>query len=395
MSRRRRRVCVVTGSRAEYGVLRTVMRAIDEHPALELQLIVTGMHMLKPFGRTIDDIRADNRRIRASVRMQQGHDDPFHEAEALGHGIEQIARKLRTLRSDIVLVVGDRFEPLAGVLAALSARLIIAHCHGGDRALGDVDDSIRHAITKLAHVHLVATKDAAQRVKRLGEEQSRIYCVGAPGIDDIRQVKSPSKQWLSEQLGWDDVGDFAIVVQHPCGQSARQERDDMRATLLAVADVGLDGVVIYPNSDPGHSGIIEAINRRCGKPARRRSRRPANGTIRWFVARSLPRETYLRLLRGARVLVGNSSSGIIESATAGTPAVNVGPRQQGRLRCGPSVIDADYGRAAVARAIRRALRCTVRSDKSIYGDGRSGPRIASVLGRIRLDPSFRQKLITF
>jgi len=413
----RRRICVVTGTRAEYGVLRTVMRAIDRHPRLELQLIVTGMHLLRRFGHTVDDIRADGWRIDAMVRMQSGRDDAIAEAEAVGRGIQGIARALRRLRSDVVLVTGDRVEAFAGAAAGACARRCVAHIHGGDRALGDVDDLLRHAITKLAHVHFVATRDAARRVRRLGEEPGRIFRVGAPGLDEIRAIRKPSAAQLREMLGGNDVREYAMIVQHPWGRPAEQERRDMLATLSAVQAAGLSGVILYPNSDPGHSGIIQAVEEwvsGCGVPASAprssgpgarvpggRTRFPGlkpglcdPSPVRWFVTRSLDRDTYIRLLKGARVLVGNSSSGIIESAAAGVPAVNIGPRQRGRLKCGPSVIDSSPGRGAVLRAIRRALRIRVRSDKSVYGDGRAGERIAAALARLPLNGAFHRKLIT-
>lgn len=381
--RGRLRVCVVTGTRAEYGILKTVLRAIDAHSRLDLQLLVTGTHLLRKFGHTVDGIRADGWRVDAQVAMQRGNDDTDGEAEAVGRGIEGIARAIRRLRSDIVLVAGDRIEAFAGAAAAAVSRRFVAHIHGGDRALGDVDDSLRHAITKLAHVHFAATPEAAARLKRMGEEATRVFCVGAPGLDDIRAGPRPTQAWLRRTLGWDAVPPYALVAQHPCGRAAALERRDMIETLAAVAAAGLAGVVIYPNSDPGHSGIVEAIEQREHIPNR------------WFVARSLPREVFIRLLKGAQVLVGNSSSGIIESATAGVAAVNIGPRQKGRQKCGPGVVDSACDRAAVLRAIRRAMKRDARTDNTPYGDGRSGQRIASVLARLPWDAGFRRKLIPY
>lgn len=399
---RRRRICVVTGTRAEYGLMRTTLRAIRRHPRLDLQLLVTGMHRLRAFGRTIDEIRRDGWRIAAEVPMQSGRDDAFAEARALGRGIAGIGAALERLRSDVVLVVGDRIEAFAAAAATTAARRVLAHVHGGDRATGDVDDSLRHAITKLAHVHLVASTDAQKRVRRLGEEPRRIFRVGAPGLDDVRALRRPSRAWIARTLGWERVPPYAVVLQHPCGRSAAIERRDMEATLRAVADAGLAVVILHPNSDPGHSGIIDAIRVWTGRErfaSVAESRRPApgraGGADLCFVARSLERDAFVRLLKGAAVLVGNSSCGIIESAAAGVPAVNIGPRQTGRLRCGPGVIDCAYGSAAVLRAVRRALRVRVRSDKSAYGDGRAGVRIAAVLAQVPLDGAFRQKLIAY
>ncbi len=389
MTRRpsRRRICVITGTRAEYGLLRTVMRAIHRHPRLELRIIATGMHLLSRFGHTVDEIVADGWTVDARVPMQSGRDDAAGEAAAIGRGIEGIAKALRRLDGDIVVVLGDRIEAFAGAVAGAAGRRCVAHIHGGDRALGDVDDTLRHAITKLAHIHFAATEDAARRIRRLGEERSRIFRVGAPGLDEIRAVRRPSQDWLRTVLGWDRVDGYALVAQHPCGRTPQAEYRDMMATLTAVQDVGLDVVVTYPNSDPGHSGIIRAI--RDAHAAAQHA-----GRQRWFVARSLGRDLFVRLLKACRVLVGNSSAGIIESATAGVPAVNIGPRQTGRERCGPSVIDCEYGRRAVAHAIGRAMRCRPAS-RGVYGDGHAGRRIARILANIDIEAVSRQKLITY
>lgn len=385
----RRRVCVVTGTRAEYGILCTILDALDRHPRIQAQLVVTGMHLLPKFGRTIHQIRADGRCIDAIVRMQAG-DDSREEAEALGRGIAGIGRALIRLRSDIVVVIGDRIEALAGAAAGVCSRRIVAHIHGGDRALGDVDDSIRHAVTKLAHVHLVATNDAAQRVRRLGEPPERIHVVGAPGLDAIRAVPRASTEWLRRTLGWKKFCDYAVILQHAVGRSAAIERRDMAATLNAVVDAGLAGVVVYPNSDPGHSGILAAVADHMRRRARLKEESPP-----WRLLVSAERTDFIRILKGARVLVGNSSCGMIESATAGVPAVNIGDRQKGRLPCGPSVIQTRSGREPVLQAIRRALRCRVNADNSVYGDGRAGGRIGGILARIPLDDAFRRKLITY
>ena len=390
-----RRVCVVTGTRAEYGLLRTVLRALRRQRGVRPQLLVTGTHLLRKFGHTIDEIRADAFRIDATVRMQAGADDAIAEAEAVGRGVTGIARAIERLRSDVVVVLGDRIEAFAAASAAACARRFVAHLHGGDRAVGDVDDSLRHAISKLAHIHFAATEDAARRLRRMGEPASRVFCVGAPGLDEIRAIRRPSKAWLRERLGWPDLPEYAVVAQHPCGRSPATEARDMAATLSAVARAGLAGVVTYPNSDPGHSGIIEAINRVCGASSRPRGGASKADRGPWRVQPSMGRDDFIRILKGALVIVGNSSSGIIESATAGVPAVNIGPRQKGRLRCGKGVVEARYGEAPVLAAVRRALHVRVEPDNNVYGDGRTGRRVAQILGRLDLSEAFRQKLIRY
>lgn len=370
-----RRIAVVTGTRAEYGLLRTLMRELAARRAATLQVVVTGMHLLRKFGRTLDHIRDDGFEIAATVGMQRGRDDLLDQSHGLARGVDGLARAFQRLRSDIVVVLGDRIEAMAGALAATTTQRFLAHIHGGDVAVGDADDSIRHAITKLAHFHFTATADAAKRVVRLGERRDRVFNVGAPGLDELRAVVEHAPARVASDVP------HALVLQNSCGRDAQIEKRVMRNLLRAVEDEELRATVIQPNLVPGYAGILAAIFER-------------ESELRIY--RSLPRDEYLRQLVDADVLVGNSSSGIIESAFAGTPAVNVGPRQAGRLRGGPSVVDCGETRAAIRNAIRRALRKRPRAGgRSVYGDGRTGRRIADNLLRVPLADGDRRKRITF
>ncbi len=384
-----RRICVITGTRAEYGMLRSLLRAINAHRRLTSQLVVTGTHLLRAFGATAREITRDGFEIAAKVRLQQGGDDASREAEGVGRAVAGLARAMRRLDPDVVVVLGDRVEAMAGALAATCSRRILAHIHGGDVAPGDIDDGLRHAITKLAHVHFPATRDAARRIARLGEDPERIHVVGSPALDELRALSPPSADWLVQRLRLPRaVADasqvrYALVVQHPIGDASRVERQRMETTLEVAEASGLWPVVIYPNSDPGYSGIVAAIEAR--------KRRPGVS-----VFRSLPRTDYLRALIGARVLVGNSSSGIIESATAGTPAVNIGPRQAGRRRCGPAVLDCSHARSAIRRSIQKArILRPRRGSRGAYGDGRAGERMATLLDELELGDSLRRKRIRY
>lgn len=376
-SRQPRRIAVVTGTRAEYGLLRTVMRELAARKKARLQVIATGMHLLKKFGHTIDDIRADGFGIDATVKMQTGRDDVLEQSAGLARGVEGLARAFERLKTDVVVVLGDRIEALAGALAATTTQRFLAHIHGGDVAVGDSDDSIRHAITKLAHFHFAATAEAARRIVKLGERSEFVFNVGAPGLDELRALirETPKRDKHTPPL--------ALVVHHPIGRSAEAERRTMQNLLAAVDDAGLSATVLYPASDLGHTGIIAAIREWSpGRPAR--------------VYRSLPREKYLNTLIAADVLVGNSSSGIIESAFAGTPAVNVGPRQDGRLCGGSSVIDCRETHGAIRNAIKSALRKRPRAGaRSRYGDGTAGVRIADNLLHVRLLDAVRRKQIAY
>ncbi len=409
-----RRIAVVTGTRAEYGLLQSTIRAIARRPRLELQLVVTGMHLLEKFGRTIEEIRRDGWKIDAVVPMQLGDDDPLDQAVGLSRGVRGIAELLVQARTDIVVVLGDRIEAMAGALAAVTTGRCLAHIHGGDVAAGDFDESLRHAITKLAHVHFPATKRAAQRIRRMGESRDRVFVVGAPGLDRLVELVKDHcyaggdaahghRRAIGHTRGLRGLkytvrkSGQALVVQHPCGRSAECERRVMAMILKEVVEAGLIPTIVYPNSDRGHTGIIAAIEEFEDRSGHQKS--PAgqfrNGA-RVQVHRSLDRDAYLRLMIEADVLVGNSSSGIIEAASAGTPAVNVGPRQRGRERSGRTVIDAAESPRSIQGALRRALAQRPKTGaRTVYGDGHAGERIVEQLARVPLTDSFRRKTLTF
>ena len=370
-----RRVCVVTGSRAEYGLLKSTMAAISKHPRLRLQLVVTGMHLLRKFGHTADEIVRDGWTVDARIRMQRGGDGESDQAEGLAAGIAGIARFCVSAGTDVVLVLGDRIEAMAGALAGVTTGRLVAHIHGGDVAPGDFDEPLRNAITKLSHLHLVATRAAGRRIIRMGEEPQRVHFVGAPGLDRLMEILK-GRGSVKTRSG------HALVVQHAYGRSPAREKRTMNAVLRVVEEAGLNRTIVYPNSDRGHSGVISAIEQHC--------RAKSNGCVR--VVRTLERDSYLRLLMEADVLVGNSSSGIIEAGPAGTAAVNVGDRQRGRERNGSSIIDAAESISSIRSSLGRALRKRPITGRStVYGDGQAGRRIAALLAGIPLDERFRRK----
>jgi len=374
--RRARRVAVVTGTRAEYGPLRSTLEAIAARADLTLQLVVTGMHLLKRFGRTVDQILADGWRVDARVPMQTGDDDPLDQARGLSRGVEGIARFLASAATDVVLVLGDRIEAMAGALAAATTGRLLAHVHGGDVAQGDFDDRFRHAITKLAQVHLAATRAARRRIIRMGEEPRRVHWVGAPGLDRVFEL-SGQRRAPRGRSGQ------ALIVYHPTGRAPATERQVMTRILNVVNGAGLFRTVIYPNTDRGHAGVIEAIESH--------GRGPGGRSMRAF--RSMDRDAYLRALMDADVIVGNSSSGIIEAGPAGTPAVDVGARQRGREPSGPSVVHAEESTEAIRAALQRALRQRpISGRRTVYGSGAAGPKIAAILAALPLDDAFRRKI---
>ncbi len=383
--RRKRRVAVVTGTRAEYGLLRSTIAALRQHPRTELLLVVTGMHLLRAFGRTVRQIVADGFPIAARVPMQRGDDSPDDQGFGLARGVAGLTRFMNRARPDIVLVLGDRIEALAAALAATATGRILAHLHGGDVAPGDFDGPVRDAITKLAHLHLPATRAAATRIRRMGEKASRIRVVGPPGLDEIRETRAR----LAANRHVRNRGDAprsALVVQHAYGRAAPIERAVATAVLEEVAAAGLRRVVILPNSDRGNAGVRAAI----------RSHRRANpGEVDVF--ESLPRGEYLQRLAGASLLIGNSSSGLLEAPAIGTPSVNVGARQRGRDAYGTGVFHCDESPRAIRNALCRALRSragTGRGDRARRASpprGGVGRRVAEILSNIAITSALRSK----
>lgn len=377
-SKRRRRIAVITGTRAEYGLFQSVLTALSADPRVTLQLVVTGMHLVRHCGYTVRQIAADGWPIAARVPMQRGDDRATDQAEGLARGVAGLSRFLVAAQTDIVLVLGDRIEAMAGALAAVTTGRTLAHIHGGDVAEGDFDDALRHAVTKLAHLHFAASTQARRRIIRLGEPPQHVHCVGAVGLDRLRVL-------LAEVPPRPMPSGTALVVYHAAGRTPAYEQRVMTQILAAVRQAGLRRRIVHPNTDRGHTGVLRAIERHA-------ARYPQEVEV----ARSLPRDEYLRALLGADVLIGNSSSGVIEAPLAGTASVNVGPRQAGRQPGGPAVLDCDATPAAIRAALARALRLRPRrGGRSVYGDGHAGARIARLLATVPLTAALRRKRLTY
>jgi GDP/UDP-N,N'-diacetylbacillosamine 2-epimerase (hydrolysing) len=391
-----RTVCFVTGTRAEFGLMEGTLRAIRAQTGLRLQIVATGMHLDPAHGRTVDQIREAGWRADATVPWRAANDDLGTLARETGRATAGLADTFEKLGSDIVLVVGDRVEAFAAATAGHLSGRVVAHVHGGDRALGQVDDALRHAITKLAHVHFPATAESAERIAKLGEDRWRIHRVGSPGIDGIEKAAAPWRVALREFGVYArriQKGRYALLVLHPT--SVDEEAEDRQALRLSteVVNAGFDQVVVvFPNNDPGSAGIVRAWRRLADLGAVMSE--VGNHVI---VFDNLPRPAFLGLLRDAAVLVGNSSSGIIEAASFGTPVIDVGPRQAGRER-GENVTTVPFRQADIRSALTRIwnngkpLRFP---KKNPYGRGDTARRIARVLANVELSPRLRRKLIAY
>jgi UDP-hydrolysing UDP-N-acetyl-D-glucosamine 2-epimerase len=382
-----RKICVVVGSRANYSSIKTAMGAIQAHPDLELQVVVGASALLDRYGSLVEVVEKDGFAPLARVYMLIEGENPTTMAKSTGLGLLELPTVFEQLRPDIVLTVGDRFETMATTLAAAYMNIPLAHTMGGEVS-GTIDESIRHAVTKFAHIHFPACAEARDRIIRLGERPEDVYLVGCPRMDLVREVMEQDRNGLDPDVFAEGVGGrfdlnqpFVMVSQHPVTTEYGEGERQITETLAAVQAVGLPAIVFWPNADAGSDDIARGI----------RKFREHRDDLRMHFFKNLPAETYIRLMLGTACLVGNSSSGIREGAFIGTSAVNIGSRQDMRQR-GRNVIDVGHDRKAIADAIERQVRHGPYSTDPVYGDGHAGKRIADVLARcsVRI-----QKRITY
>jgi len=407
-----RRICFVTGSRAEFGLMRGVLEAIGRG---NLQIVVTGMHLDRRHGKTIEALRKEWK-IDAVAPWPAGP-----RAEAVGVGISGLAKVFRKLKPQIVLVVGDRVEAFAAAAAAHLSDIAVAHVHGGDRALGQTDDTLRHAITKLSHLHFPATRTSAQRLRKMGEDGWRIHRFGSPGVDGIRR-EAASRGELRKEFPSIQAGKFALAVLHPVDADEAIEFQRARMVVEAVRKSGPEKIVIiYPNNDPGSRGIIRCweslrgddaeqspllrkfskaltptLSRSTGRGGKRAKANVA-GDHTVEIRRDVARPIFLGLLRDAAMLVGNSSAGIIEAASFRTPVIDIGPRQEGRERC-KDVRNVPYRESAIAGEIKRLWnggRPRRGRYPNPYGGENASGRIAGVLNGVTIDGRLLRKMINY
>ncbi len=380
----RRKVCVVVASRANYARIKTALEAVREHPELELQLVAGASLVLERFGNALEVLTMDGFAPDATIRFIIEGETPATMAKSTGLGLLELPTVFELLQPDVVVTVADRFETIATAVAASYMNIPVAHTQGGEVS-GSIDESVRHAVTKLAHVHFPATELARRRVIAMGEDPAWVFNVGCPSIDLVARTELGLRRDVLEQFGGtgapvDPEQPFLLVMQHPVTTEYGHGFDQVNTTLEAVAELGMQTLAFWPNVDAGSEDVAKGIRtfRELGR---------ANG---FHFFRNLPPEVFVKLMAHCACMVGNSSAALREGSFLGTPAVTVGSRQQGRER-GANLVEVEHDRAAIADAIRDQLAHGPYERSSLFGDGTAGTRIADKLAEVR--PSVQKKLL--
>ncbi|MGC5324877.1 UDP-N-acetylglucosamine 2-epimerase [Brevibacillus sp. SYSU BS000544] len=374
----KRKICIVTGTRAEYGLLYWLMKEIQIDTELELQIIVTGMHLSPDHGLTYQIIEQDGYVINEKVEMLLASDTPVGITKSIGLATIGFADALNRLRPDIMVVLGDRYEILAAVQAALVAKIPVAHIHGGETTEGAIDEAIRHSITKMSQIHFVAADVYRNRVIQLGEHPSRVYCFGAPGIENINKLSLLRKEELEAELGISFDRPTFLVTYHPVTLSNEPTEQGMESLLLSLERF-TDSNIIFtmPNSDTNGKIIAQMVHNFVKRH---------NERSKVFV--SLGQMRYLSTIKYCDVVIGNSSSGIIEAPFFKKPTVNIGDRQKGRLKAS-SVIDTVEIEEEITKSIKYALSPAfqekLKSTASLYGTGNVSRKMKETLKTVKLD----------
>jgi UDP-N-acetylglucosamine 2-epimerase (non-hydrolysing)/GDP/UDP-N,N'-diacetylbacillosamine 2-epimerase (hydrolysing) len=393
----RRKVAIFTGNRSEYGLQYPILRAIAADPRLDYRLLAGGAHLSQDFGGTVSEIEADGFLLWREVRIPEQPPSAVYTAQSIAAGIASVSSILAELAPDFMLIYGDRFESFAAMIASTQMNIPTAHVEGGDYTEGGaLDDSVRHAMTKLAHLHFTTNRQATARVLQLGEEPWRVFTVGLPTLDLVREGLFAQPEELVAQFGFDLARPVILFCQHSMATQPEMALPQIQPALEALRELAAEGcqiLITYPNNDAGGETIVGEIRRfqKLGLPGVQ-------------VAPSLGRKRFHGMLGlmggvGRGVLVGNSSAGIKETRAFGCPCVNIGSRQRGRLRCG-NVIDAEYEKSAIAAAIRRSVddrefRTLCRTCENVYGEGNAGARITEILATMPIGIEFLQKKLTY
>jgi UDP-hydrolysing UDP-N-acetyl-D-glucosamine 2-epimerase len=382
-----RNICVVVTARPSYSRIKSALRAIEDHPDLNLQLVIGASALLHRYGNTVDYIERDGFNVAARVYMVVEGENPIASAKSTGLGLVELATILDNLKPDIVVTIADRYETLSTAVAASYMNLPVAHVQGGE-VTGSIDEKVRHAVTKLSNIHFVATEQAKERVVKMGEDPAMIFKTGCPSIDLAASILDKPELDFDPFERYGGVGErfdlaqgYLVVMQHPVTTEYDQAFHQITETIHAVHQTGIPAFWFWPNVDAGSDGTSKGI----------RVFREANGDAKFHFYRNMTPEDFLRLIYNSQGVIGNSSVGIRECSFLGIPVVNIGTRQLGRER-GQNVIDVGHDRAVIYDAIEQQIAHGRYAGDEIYGDGRAGGRIADLLTKV---PLLFEKRLTY
>jgi UDP-hydrolysing UDP-N-acetyl-D-glucosamine 2-epimerase len=377
-----RTIGVVTVGRSDYGIYLPLLRKISPEPELRLHLMVSGMHLSPEFGLTVQTIEKDGFPIGEKVEMLLAGDSPADIAQSIGLGTIGFAKAFARFRPDFLVVLGDRFEMFAAALAALPFRIPVAHIHGGELTEGAIDDALRHSMTKLSHLHFVATKEYARRVRQLGEEPWRIVVSGAPSLDNLYSAQLLNASQLETKYGLSLGQPTLLVTYHPVTLEYEQTEYQTGELLAALETLAMPVVFTLPNADTSGRTIVQMLK---------------DFTVRHASARivdNLGTQDYFSLMLHTAAMVGNSSSGLVEAPSFHLPVVNIGTRQRGRIR-GANVIDVGYQRSAIIEGVKRAIspafKEELKGQENPYGSGNASERIVETLMRVDINSKLMMK----
>lgn len=367
-----RKICIVTGNRADYSRLKSVISAVGENPDLELILIASASHLLDDFGKTINNIKKDGFKVDNVVRSIIEGEDLVSMAKSVGLGVLEFPSIFEQYMPDIVVIVGDRFDAYSVAISSALMNIPLAHIQGGE-VTGTIDESIRHSITKLAHIHFPSTQQSAERIIKMGERPDRVFNVGCPSFDELDNLDILSREEICEKYKLNPNEPFIIIAHHPVTTEFSKTMEHEFELLEAIYSLNFQTIMLYPNVDAGSKDMVKVIRNFELKHTGQKMQK----------YKHIDFEDYIQLLKYCDCIVGNSSSGIRESCYFGTPAVNIGTRQSGRER-GHNVIDVDYNCEDIQNAVIKAIEHGKFEEEHIYGDGNAGKQIADMLSTIKI-----------
>jgi GDP/UDP-N,N'-diacetylbacillosamine 2-epimerase (hydrolysing) len=379
----KKKICVIASSRATYGYKKRILKLLKVSKKIDLSVVVTGMHPLKQYGYSKSQIIKDKIPITDQVDMLVSGDTPSTFVKSLGVELIGLAQSFQKIKPDLIIVTGDRGEMFAAAIAAAYMNIPVAHIQAGDVS-GHIDGSARHAITKLSHIHLASCDDSAKRVINLGEEKWRVFNVGAPQLDFIKNRKKLSRNFLSRELKIDLKKKTLLCIHHPTLIDTDNAKKEIKILMQSILQSELQTIIIYPNIDSGNEKIIDEILK------------IQNDKI--FIFKNLDRDIFIGLLDNITAMIGNSSSGILEAPSFKLPVVNIGDRQRGRMQA-INVINSDFKVENILKSIKKATSHSfikkIKLCKNPYGDGKSSKRIVKLLENLKIDKKLIDKRITY